>query len=79
MTRKQEDAYDKWLSRIVRTLAAFVGVLVFVYEVVKGHSIEFGLLAIGMMGLPLGKAVENLLTWLSRLKVEQDDAVRESD
>lgn len=66
--RPPEDRYDLWLSRIVRTIAAVFGLAVFLYEVVKGKSLEFALVAIGMMGLPFGRAVQRALEWVTTLR-----------
>lgn len=64
----KEDRYDLWLGRFVRTFASVIGFLTFVYEVVKGHSLEFGLAALGMAGVGVGRALERFLEWIVTLR-----------
>jgi hypothetical protein len=71
-----EDRYDLWLSRIVRTLAALLGLVVFMFEVVKGKSVEFALVAVGLMGLPFGRAVQRFLEWVTTLRPQPDQEDR---
>jgi hypothetical protein len=70
---EQPDRYDLWLGRIIRTIAAFLGLGVFAYEVVRGKSVEFALAAVGLMGLPFGKAVEGFLGWVTTLRPVQKE------
>lgn len=65
---REEDRYDLWLGRLVRTFASIIGFAVFVYEVLKGKSLEFGLVALGMAGVGVGRAVERFLAWVTTLR-----------
>ena len=62
------DAYDRFLSRAVRTAAAGIGLGLVVFEALKGGNIEFALLGVGIAGLPFGNAMENLMEWIASLK-----------
>ncbi len=64
----EEDRYDLWLSRFVRTLASIIGFAGIVYEALKGKSLEFGLLFTGVAGVGFGRAVERLLEWVTTLR-----------
>lgn len=62
------DRYDLWLSRLVRTIAAGIGLATFAYEVIQGHSIEFAILGGGIAGLGFGEAIQRLIEWLTTLR-----------
>lgn len=64
----KEDRYDLWLGRIVRTSASAIGLLIDIYEVVKGHSLEFFLGGMGLAGVGFGRAVERFLEWVTTLR-----------
>ena len=72
LKESSDDKYDLWLSRGVRTAAAAVGLGLVVYEAVKGGDIEFAMIGIGMMGLPFGKALEKVISWISSFTPEPD-------
>lgn len=65
---QKEDRYDLWLGRLVRAFASIIGFLVFIYEVLRGKSLEFGLMALGMAGVGFGRAIERFLEWLTTFR-----------
>lgn len=62
------DRFDLWLSRIVRTSAAFLGLATFGYEVRWGKSIEFAILGAGIAGLGFGESIQRLIEWVTTLR-----------
>jgi hypothetical protein len=65
---RQEDRYDLWLGRFVRTSASIIGLAGVVFEALKGKSLEWGLLFTGMAGIGFGRAVERFLEWVTTLR-----------
>jgi hypothetical protein len=65
---KSGDRYDLWLSRFVRTLAAFIGLATFAYETLKGKSTEFAILGAGIAGLGFGQSIQRFIEWVTTLR-----------
>ena len=57
-----------WFGRITGIVTFALGSATFIYETLFGGNLAFAALALGIMGVPLGKAVENLLTWITSLR-----------
>ncbi len=59
-----EETFDRWWGRFVRSMAFLIGAGIMVYETVVEHSDRPWLYAaaVGMMGLPIARAAENIVS-----------------